>query len=142
MSRARTCSDRARLAGHRVGGLDLGVALDGVAHLGRGHPALAVERHERVRAPAEAAGVDAGRVAADHAVGLEPVDAPLDRRRRQRDAQADALERAPRVLPEQRNDLPVDVVHTGADDRTSAQRIALDGRDSAIMKARSMRELP
>jgi hypothetical protein len=87
------------------------VVLDRIAHLGGRHPALAVERHERVRAPAVAAGIDLGRVAADHAVGLEPVDAPLDRGRAQRDAQADALERAPRILPEQRNDLPVDVIH-------------------------------
>ena len=104
--------DRARLSRHRVGGLDLGVVLDRVAHLGGRHAPLRVERDERVRAPAVAAGVDLGRVAADHAVGLEPVDAPLDRRRAQRDLQPDALERAPRVLTEQRNDLPVDVVHT------------------------------
>jgi hypothetical protein len=44
---------------------------------------------------------------------LEAVDAPLDRRRAQRDARADVLERAASVLPEQRNDLPVDLVHKG-----------------------------
>ena len=55
---------------------------------------------------------------------LEPVDAALDRRRRQRHAQPDALERPPRVLTEQRNDLPVDLVrrHNG----TLAQRIAVE----------------
>ena len=47
---------RARLARDGVGRLDLGVALDGVADLGRRHPPLAVERDERVRRPAEAAG--------------------------------------------------------------------------------------
>ena len=62
-------------------------------------------------APAEAAGIDLRAVAADDAVRLQPVDPPLDRRRAQRDPQADALERAPGVLAEQRNDLPVDVVH-------------------------------
>jgi hypothetical protein len=101
------------------------VVLDGVAHLGGRHAALAVERHERVRAPAVAARVDLGGVAADHAVGLEPVDAPLDRRRAQRDPQPDALERAPRVLPEQRNDLPVDVVHTGPK-YPLAQQVAIE----------------
>src|SRR4051812_41494225 len=87
------------------------MVLDRVAHLGRRHPALAVQRHQRVRGPAEPAGIHAGRIAADHAVGLEPVDAPLDRRRGQRDAQADALKAAPSVLSEERNDLPVDVIH-------------------------------
>jgi hypothetical protein len=77
--------DRARLARHRVGGGDLGVVLDRVAHLGGRHATLAVQRHDRVRAPAVVARVDLGGVAADHAVGLEPVDAPLDRRRAQRD---------------------------------------------------------
>ena len=43
--------DRARLARDGVGGLDLGVVLDGVAHLGRRHAALAVELDERVRRP-------------------------------------------------------------------------------------------
>ena len=71
--------DRARLPGDRVGGLDLGMALDRLAHLGRGHPPLGVERDQRVRPPAEAAGVDLRGVAADHAVGLEPVDPPLHR---------------------------------------------------------------
>ena len=103
--------DRARLARHGVRGLDLGVALDRLADLGGGHPPLAGELDERVRAPAEAARVDGRRVAAHDAVRLQPVDPPLDRRRRQRDPQPDALERAPRVLPEERNDLPVDVVH-------------------------------
>ena len=42
---------RARLAGHRVGRLDLGVALDRLAHLGGGHPALGVERHEARACP-------------------------------------------------------------------------------------------
>jgi hypothetical protein len=65
------------------------------------------ELDERLRAPAEASRIDGGRVAADHAVALEPVDAPLDRRRRQRDALSDVLERAPRVLTQKRNDLLV-----------------------------------
>jgi hypothetical protein len=88
------------------------VALDGRTNLGGGHAALAVQRHERVRVPAEAAGVDERRVALQDAVGLEPVDPALDRRRRQRDALADALIGAPGVLTKQRNDLPVDCVHT------------------------------
>src|SRR4051794_11531621 len=108
------CADvqhRAGLPRHRVAGLDLGMALDGLAHLGGRHAALGEERHERVRAPAIAAGVYLRGVAADDAVGLEPVDAPLDGRRGQRDAHPDALERAPGVLAQERNDLAVDVVH-------------------------------
>jgi hypothetical protein len=103
---------RARLAGDGVGRLDLRVPLDRLAHLGGGHATLRVQRHERVRPPAEAARVDLGGVAADDAVGLEPVDAPLDRRSRQRDPHSDALEGPAGVLPEQRNDLTVDIVHT------------------------------
>jgi hypothetical protein len=74
--------------------------------------------------PSEAAGIDLGGVTADHAVGLEAIHPSLDRGRAERDAHADALERAARVLAEQRNDLPVDVVHLdprlglGATDRS------------------------
>ena len=104
--------DRARLARDRVGGADLGVPGDGRAHLGGGHAALAVEGHDRVRRPAQRGRVDDRRVGPQHAVGLQAVDPPLDGRRAQRDALADGLERAARVGPQQRNDLPVDVVHT------------------------------
>jgi hypothetical protein len=104
---------RARLARHGVRGGDLGMVLDRLADLRRGHPALAEERHERVRAPAEAAGINARGVAAHDPVGLEPVDPALDRRRAQRDPHPDALEGAPGVLTEERNDLSVDVVHSG-----------------------------
>ena len=45
--------------------------------------ALAIEVDERLGVPAERGGVDDRRVAQDHAVALEPVDAALDRRRRQ-----------------------------------------------------------
>jgi hypothetical protein len=87
--------------------------LDRLADLRRGHPALAEQRHERVRAPAEPAGIHARRVTAHDSVGLEPVDPALDRRRAQRDPHPDALEGAPGVLTEERNDLSVNVVHDG-----------------------------
>ena len=55
------------------------------------------------------AGSTVGRIAADHAVLLQPVDPPLDRRRRQRHARADVLKRAASVLPQERNDLLVNL---------------------------------
>ena len=132
MSRARTCRIALASPGHRVGGGDLGVVGDRRAHLGRGHPPLAEERHQRVRAPAHRARIDDRRVGADHAVGLEPVDAPLDRRRAQRDAVADGLEGRARIRSQLRNDLPVDLVHIGHARRSrrnvSALRRPLDRR--------------
>ena len=113
VSRARTCRIALASPGHGVGGGDLGVVGDRRAHLGGGHPPLAEERDERVRAPAHRARVDDRRVGADDAVGLEAVDAPLDRRSAQRDAVADGLKRRARIRSKLRNDLPVDVVHTG-----------------------------
>ena len=67
-----------------------------------------------VRRPAHGARLEDRRVGADHALGLEAVDPPLDRGRAQRDASADVLERAARVLAQQGNDPPVGIVHTRA----------------------------
>jgi hypothetical protein len=99
------------------------VALDRAADLAARHAPLAVQGHHGVRVPPHRGRVDDRRVGTDDAVGLEAVDPPLDGRRAQRDLAADVLERAPRVLTQQRNDLAVDVVHrdmvgrSGATDR-------------------------
>ena len=115
--------DRARRAGDRVGRLDLGVLADRLADLVARHPPLAEELDEGVGVPADRRGIDVRRVAADDPVALEPVDAALDRRRRERDAAADVLERPPRVLPKQRNDSMVYFIHSGDPTRDRTQRI-------------------
>ena len=108
--------DRARLAGDRVGGGDLGVPPGGGEDLRGGHPALAEERDDGVGGPAERDVVEHGRVALDDAGLLEPVDPALDRGRAERDARADVLEGAAGVLTQERNDLLVDFVeiHAGS----------------------------
>ena len=111
MSRARTWTIALASPATVYAASTSGWILERLAHPRGGHPPLAEQRDEGLRLPAEAAGVDERRVAAEDAVGLEPVDAPLDRGRAQRDLLADALEGAPGVLAEQRDDLPVDVVH-------------------------------
>jgi hypothetical protein len=63
-----------------------------------------------VRAPPEHPGIDERGIAADDAIGLESVDAPLDRGCAQRDTPADVLERTPCVVSQERNDLLVDLV--------------------------------
>ena len=69
---------RAGLAGDRVRRDDAGFALHGALDRLAGDVALAVEVDERLGVPAERLRVDDRRVAEDHAVALEPVDAPLD----------------------------------------------------------------
>src|SRR3954451_24238559 len=102
--------DGARLARHRVGGGDLGMRADRGEDVGAGEAPLGRQLDDRLRLPAEAARVDERREALDDALGAQPVDAPLDRRRGQRDVRADVLERAPGVLAQQCNDLPVCLV--------------------------------
>ncbi len=73
--------------------------------------------------------VDERRVADDHAVALEPVDAPLDGGRRQRDALADVGERAPRVLAQQLHDLEVRRIELGV---CSATQESYPNRDHSV----------
>ena len=63
--------------------------------------------------PAEGLGVHHRAVGAHHALLDQPVDAPLDRRRRRETAEPMSQEGAPGILLEQRNDLVVDRVHRG-----------------------------
>ena len=116
--------DRARRAGDRVSGLDLGLLAERLAHLPRRHPALAEELDEGVGRPADRRGIDDRRVAADDAGILEPIDAALDSRRRERDMSADVLKRAPCVLTQQRNDLLVDFVDSQLQSRLDATNTA------------------
>src|SRR5437588_7006320 len=95
---------RARLAGHRVRRDHAWLALDGTLDRPAGHLALAIQIDERFGVPAERRRVDDCGVAEDYAVALESVHAALDRRRREVHVTADVLERAPRVLAQQRND--------------------------------------
>src|SRR5205823_6484976 len=97
-----------------------GAVADRGADVRAGEAALGRQLDDRLRLPPERAGVDHRRVAADDAVALEAIDPPLDGRSGQRDARADVLERAPRVLAQQRNDLPVDLVDLWVSEHQSA----------------------
>jgi len=64
----------------------------------RRHPALAVEVDERLRVPAERLRIDDRRVAEQHPIALEPIDAALDGRSGEMDDAAHVLVQAASVL--------------------------------------------
>ena len=104
------------------------------------HPAPRRRARRRRGCASRRRRLDRGGVAADHAVGLEPVDAALDRGRRQRHPLADVLEGAAGVLAQQRNDLLVGFVgnrHIQAYDATN--RGCQDPPNAVIIKKRGRR---
>jgi hypothetical protein len=87
------------------------MAADGVEDLPARHAPLAVQADEGVAVPAELFGIDRRAVAGDDPFLLQSVDASLDRRGAERDLPADVLKRTAGVLLQQRNDLPIDLIH-------------------------------
>ena len=101
---------RVGLARHRDRADDLGDRRSTLSSTSRGDGAVgAVDLGDRLEAEAELADVDHRGVAADHAGGLEPVDAALHRGGREPDLAADVRERSASFLLQQRKDLAIQV---------------------------------